>query len=282
MKYAISKAIFLILLTVNCVQGQVQILDFDPPYRIKNLQRFENEQWSVGGFGSLSVRTSLTDQKLSTISKVDLNALFFVNSQTAFVVGNLGEILLTQDRGKSWKKQQSSTKTNLEGVYCTDENNCWAVGDRDGLILHGGVNTEWKEERIVADGEFRDVYFVNKTVGFAVGRNGLVLKTENAGKRWLRITIPVKLEVSQFIDGVPNYEAVIFKNINQGCVAGWDVGQDVVACTLDGGDSWNINYIDAEPVGLIWGKADNIIYIVDRYGKNLQSNDFGKTWFQRK
>lgn len=265
------------------LHGQVNDLSFDPPFRMKDLHWFKTsdgwgESWSVGGNGNLVIKT-LHERKSYTISTSgsDLNSLFFIDYHTAFAVGNSGEILLTQDRGKSWKKQESGTKVNLQSIYCVDKDSCWVVGNKGGLLLKGGINKKWKEEKIVAHGEFEDIYFVNKETGYATGRDGLFIKTEDGGETWIRINIPFKLEVSEFIDGIPNFASVVFKNAKIGCVAGWDVVTGIVACTQDGGGQWIVNKVKSTPIGIIWTKADEI-YLVDEYGKNLKSTDLGNTW----
>ena len=85
------------------------------------------------------------------------------------------------------------------------------------------------------------------------------------------------LKVSQFIEGIPNFESVSFLDERVGCVAGWEIGTGIVACSSDGGATWKVSYLSARPLGIIWNRRDRV-FLVDRYGKNLESSDLGKTW----
>ncbi len=79
------------------------------------------------------------------------------------------------------------------------------------------------------------------------------------------------------MDGVPNFEAVVFRNELMGCTAGWAIGTDLVACTVDGGVNWRVQEIKSTPLGIILGKNGQA-YIVGKNGANLVSKDFGKSW----
>jgi len=276
-----SLSAILFLTIFASVTAAQLVIDFDAPFRLKDLQVFETadgsgEIWSVGGNGNLVINTR--DNRLDkTISKVDLNSLFFVDRQTAFVAGDSGELLVTENRGESWKKIELKTEVDLKSVFCLNKNKCWIVGHKDGTLISGGIGGNWKIESIVSDGEFEDVYFINEKVGFAVGDDNLLLKTDDGGESWWRINLNYKTKVWQFVDGTFRFEAVSFLNDKIGCVTGWDVGTGIVACTKDQGENWKVNLIGSSFVGIVW-KSANEAYLIDSYGKNYVSKDAGQTW----
>jgi photosystem II stability/assembly factor-like uncharacterized protein len=277
-------ALCLALLMALSGHAEYTSLDVEPPFRLKDIQVFGSgdpfgERWSVGGSGGLVITTwnGQIAQTRSNITKADLNALFFVDHRTAFVVGSLGEILLTRDRGKTWQKQQSGTDMDLESVFCLDEDTCWIVGSKKGTLLTGGVDGKWKLKSIVSDGEFTDIFFADKQTGYAVGWDGLVLKTGDGGESWTRINIGYKARVSPLMDGVVNFESVVFKDANTGCLAGWKVGGSIIACTEDAGENWNTSYVEPRPIGLIW-KGEGNVLLIGGSGKNIVSTDKGRTW----
>lgn len=233
------------------IQGQIRILDFDPPFRLKNLQWFNasddwGEVWSVGGQGNLVIKTK-NERKSCSISKVDLNSLFFVDYQTALVVGNLGEILTTENRGRSWNKKNSLTSKNLFSAFCVDEYNCWIVG-QSGLILKGGIKTKWQEQ-IVGNNDFVDVYFSDTKTGYILAKDGLLLKTIDGGKTWKEIVIPYNKSVKSEFDNNLMLETVVFKDKERGCVA----GSEIVACTTNGGETWKVQEIEYKHfIGIIF------------------------------
>ena len=281
MKQISIAIIFFLSGVITCVDAQVIDPGLLSPFRIKNSQSFGTaepfgERWSVGGQGNLFIKTR-NGQRSTTISKVDLNSLFFIDRQTGFVVGNSGEILLTRDRGATWQRQDSPMKVNLQSVYCLNAKTCWIVGWEKGTLLIGGVDGNWKQSNIVPNGRLTDTFIVDNTVGYVVGWDGLILKTTDGGRTWSQIGIPYKMGVSEFMDGTPNYEAVVFKDSSRGCVAGWGMESGIAACTLDGGRSWRVNYPDTTPQGIVWDKNDKIT-VVGENGKNFVSRNFGRTW----
>jgi photosystem II stability/assembly factor-like uncharacterized protein len=272
--------VLLFILSTNILSQQLN-LEFEPPYRLKYIQSFTNgEIWSVGGFGNLVLNTG--DKRSSfTLSKSDLNSIFFVNNRTIFIVGDNGEILLSLDRGKSWKKQRSNVSINLNSIFCFDKTNCWIVGN-SGLILKGGVGKKWIKN-LVSDKPLQDIFMINNKVGFAVGNDDAVFRTDNGGKVWKIIRIPFSEKhffenAKIFLPTGAFWNSVFFRNVESGCIS----GVRVVSCTTDGGVSWvsNTEFTNENIIGDFIGilYQNSSYYMVDRYGKNLSSNDFGKTW----
>ena len=62
--------------------------------------------------------------------------------EKAWVVGDLGVLLHSTDRGVHWVQQTTNTTLTLLGIGFTDDQHGWAVGDA-GIMLrttNGGVN----------------------------------------------------------------------------------------------------------------------------------------------
>jgi hypothetical protein len=79
----------------------------------------------------------------------DLRAVYAVNADIIFAVGDLGTIVRTMDGGRTWVRQSSGTSNNLRGVWFTNGITGVAVGDL-GTILrttNGGTCNE-KETNI--------------------------------------------------------------------------------------------------------------------------------------
>lgn len=272
---------FLLFIFSFTLNAQKHVLNFKEPFRLKSLQSIQNnngqpEIWSVGGQGSLVI-TTRENRIDKTISKVDLNSIFFVNNQLIFVTGNSGELLVTKNRGENWMKIELDTKVNLENIFCINENKCWIVGANDGILIKGGINSKWNVKSIVSNGQLEDIYFVNDNIGFAVGDDNLLLKTIDGGENWRRISLSYETDVWQFKKGIFWFEAVSFFNENIGCIAGWDVSGGIVACTQNQGKTWNVNLIEGKFIGIVWNNEKKV-HLVDDYGKNYISRDAGLNW----
>jgi len=303
------KSSLLLLMTLSMfklsVLGQEMIREFEPPYRLKDLYQFSvDEFWSVGGRG-FSVSNRYKVIKEQEISKQYLYALYFANEKTIFVVGEEEEILVSTDRGKSWEKQgvrdkcctyyTSQKKVDLKSVFCLHRYKCWAVGiDESGIMgggflfeggadypqmLKGGIKRVWIKERITSNNVLTDVYFATESVGYIVGAEGLLLKTEDGGESWKRIGVPVGKYVVEH-NSIPDFNAVVFIDEERGCI----VGDRTISCTQDGGKKWETTYMEGVKDGTygfegIFFEKDTII-AVSKYGNHFWSKDFGKTWIE--
>ena len=108
-----------------------------------------------------------------------------------FVVGDRGQILLSDDGGATWTQARVPTRSMLNAVAAVDKNNAWAVG-HDTVIVHtsdGGKTWDrqyWAPEEACP---LFDVWFENANHGLAVGAYGYVLVTDDGGKAWKRLNV---------------------------------------------------------------------------------------------
>lgn len=136
------------------------------------------------------------------------------------VVGARGQILLSEDQGKTWRQVSVPVSTDLTSVYFPVKQSGWAVG-HDGVVLHSNDGGEtWikqldgraisklmatfyqakkeagenvdttilDEANLLADGApafpLLAVWFRNEREGFVVGAFNLILHTANGGDTW--------------------------------------------------------------------------------------------------
>lgn len=113
-----------------------------------------------------------------------LQSVFFSNTDTGYVVGWNGEIMRTDNCGGDWTIQNSVAMTgNLEIVF-TDENTGYIVGGAQSETLiqktsNGG--DLWEDISPPISAGLVSIHFPSFNVGYAVGSNGTVLKTESGG-----------------------------------------------------------------------------------------------------
>jgi photosystem II stability/assembly factor-like uncharacterized protein len=103
-------------------------------------------------------------------------------------VGERGHVLLSDDKGASWRQVSVPTRSQLTAVTFADDQNGWAVG-HDAIILHtrdGGEHWSLQHRDEQYDDPLLDVWFKNQDHGFAVGAYGMFLSTNNGGESWDR------------------------------------------------------------------------------------------------
>ncbi len=121
----------------------------------------------------------------------------------------------------------------------------------------------------------KDIHFPTADTGYAVGYNGLILKSVNGGLNWSAIILPGNA-------GSRNYNGVHFMNGRTGVIVGGNQANDSIQTilrTTDGGQSWSIItdalgswLLDVEFVN------SNNGYAVGEMGKVLYTSDGGQSW----
>jgi len=111
------------------------------------------------------------------------------------------------------------------------------------------------------------IYLVDLNTAYAVGNNGVVLKTTNGGTSWSVKTFPVSTN---------NY-CVFFQNANTGFVGNQNAN---IYKTTDGGNTWETNgSASTYAVTSITMTSAFTGYCGDRYSNIQKSTDNGQTWW---
>lgn len=110
-------------------------------------------------------------------------------------------------------------------------------------------------------------FFTNASTGYAVGNNGIIVKTINGGTTW-----------TQQSGGTTNHlYSVFFVNAN----IGWIVGSNcTILKTTNGGSSWiqQSGGLFNDHFNSVFFTTENTGYIVTTKGSILKTTDGGSTW----
>ncbi|MFC1733585.1 YCF48-related protein [candidate division KSB1 bacterium] len=147
-------------------------------------------------------------------------------------------LLAINETEAQWITQNSGTTKHLNSVYFINTNIGYAVGD-SGVILttiDGGMN--WTAQNSGTNMDLHSVYFCNFSNGVCVGDIGAIIKTTDGGINW----------VPSILDSNSTLTSVQFTSDSIGYVVGHqpDIGiswNAFVYKTLDGGGSWDVNFI---------------------------------------
>ncbi|HET9533043.1 MAG TPA: YCF48-related protein, partial [Blastocatellia bacterium] len=211
----------------------------------------------------------------STPGKQDLLAVDFIDSQTAWAVGDIdpagtgGAIYLTTDGGSSWRAAASSLEV-LASIYFVSPARGWVAGYAGRIQRTDDGGRTWKTQRTEREGEvLNSIFFIDDKRGWAVGgvvgTGGLIFQTSNGGETWE----PVET------GRVESFWAVRFASAERG----WIVGEEgLILATNDGGKTWAAQSSGTtRPLfGLALASADRLV-AVGEAGTILLSED-GSAW----
>lgn len=209
-------------------------------------------------------------------------SMTFNSPATGFIVGtqqngsrNEPLILRTIDGGKAWQDSpianlRAASSQGLHSLAFCDPRMGWAVGPA--LIVHtvdGG--NRWDVQRSGTPEEFLfSIACASSERAWAVGRDGLILQSTNAGTTWNRQESPTNVNLLRirFFDNV-------------GWIVGGKDGRGVLIHSRDGGESWQSADVEVEhPLFDIYMNGING-WIVGGGGTLLQTTDGGRTWIPR-
>lgn len=156
---------------------------------------------AVGGDtedGQSIVMISVDDGQSWCKHRVDANGRLYsidiLDNETAVAVGYGGVMIRTRDRGENWEVIETPAEHWLAGVDFIDKKTGYVVGGSadhpvlwkttDGGDIWTPIHQRLPED--TADCQLRDVKFLTLQRGFAVGTDGLILETKDAGETWQR------------------------------------------------------------------------------------------------
>jgi peptide/nickel transport system permease protein len=186
-------------------------------------------------------------------------------------------IFNTDDGGRLWSRQYNGDE-NFHSMFILDEDRGWAVGD-NGTILHtseGGKRSSapgapftWVAQNSNTDQRLTDVVFLESETaltGWAVGDNGVVIRSDDGGASWQTQSTPIDTGLS----------SVGFADER----TGWAVGEaGTILATNDGGNSWVVRNSGTEEDLNAVAFADSLnVWAVGKSGSVLRSSNGGAAW----
>jgi photosystem II stability/assembly factor-like uncharacterized protein len=192
-------------------------------------------------------------------------------AERVVAVGERGHVLLSTDRGVSWRQIVVPTRVTLTAVHAPSSSHAWAVG-HDAVILHSADGGEsWTRQ--YADPELEspllDVFFLDPKRGFAVGAYRLFLETRDGGQSWQSRTISDRDVHHNAITATP--DGSLF-------VAG-EMGS--LFRSRDRGESWD--ELESPQRASFFGALglpDGGLLLFGLRGRVFRSNDGGDSWRQ--
>ncbi len=169
-----------------------------------------------------STNWELIDSKVTN----DLNKVFFASAGTGYIAGSKGVLLVTQDTGKTWRRQDLGIPQDLLCGYFLDSK-VGFVGGSGGLLMKTtDSGNNWTKISLSDTSSLTDIVFATPAKGFAAGGLKFLLATIDSGRTWS------KVDLSNMIYGHTN--SLCFPSPMIGFVIS-GIGS---IKTTDGGETW--------------------------------------------
>ncbi len=219
---------------------------------------------TVFGPSTLSTTSGLNEfEIISAGSTSGPRVNFPTNGVTGFIAQSDGRVFKTTDSFKILTLQHSGGPTN--SIWAVDENTALSVSNHGRIArMNSG---SWSIATNILTEDFTDVQFLSSTVGFAVGANGLVMRTDDGGASW-----SVQSSRTQ-----KRLNAVSFADTSNGLAVG---SLGTIIRTTDGGSNWSnvtSNTTD-ELFDVHYLTAGGVAVAVGKGGRTLKSANGGAIW----
>jgi photosystem II stability/assembly factor-like uncharacterized protein len=109
----------------------------------------------------------------------DLQDVQFINDSVGVAVGYNGLISRTFDAGQSWDVKYYGYW--LFSVDCPADSVWYTVGQYGRILKSTDQGDSWQSQASGVGRSLRDVFFLNKDTGYAVGTDGVIIKTTIGG-----------------------------------------------------------------------------------------------------
>ena len=158
----------------------------------------------------------------------------------AFIVGDRGKLLLTEDGGRHFKRIDIGTNLGIFGIQMADDQNGYLCG-QDGLVMRtrdGGKTWERLNSRTHLF--IFGLSFPDRLHGFFVGDRALVLSTVNGGESFTKRQLQrlFKPELADY--ALPYDEPVLYSASFLDADRGWVVGEmGRIWATENAGKTWD-------------------------------------------
>jgi photosystem II stability/assembly factor-like uncharacterized protein len=195
-----------------------------------------------------------------------LTSVYFVNSNTGWVVGDYGILIKTTNGGTNWFQQSSNAGNKLMSVQFTNENTGWTTGYAATMRKTTNSGENWLTQSIGPAWLPWSLHFVDENNGWIACEFGIIMHTTNGGTDWLE----------QVSGTGEDLYSVRFANNSTGWAVG---GGGTILRTTNGGTNWVTQSSGTGyQLRTVFCIDINTAWTVGWFGTILKTTDGGTNW----
>lgn len=175
--------------------------------------------------------------KVPTYERGDvfLSAFIEPGSGRAWIAGNMGMVLVSDDKGATWRMSHPQEDLSWNGVAVSKGKNVWLVGEAGKVQRSADNGGTWQSVAVPTDASLNAIAFSDANHGVIVGLSGTILVTANGGKSWQRTESGVQTHLYGLLWDGSSYTAV------------GDAGMILTADAMAA--KWNVGKLDPNNFG---------------------------------
>lgn len=168
-------------------------------------------------------------------------------------------------------QDQSPSQQPLIGITKA-ETHIVAVGSRGVIITGSLLGTNWKQANVPVQSDLTDVFFLNDKIGWAVGHDGVILKTVDGGHKWIKLAdgITLRGEFEAYYNNKIKLSSTQPDSNTSSQSAGLATDLTEIKENFDPGPI--LPWLGA------WFVNAKTGYVVGPFGDIARTNDGGKSW----
>jgi len=205
-------------------------------------------------------------------------SIAFYDTKNGFGVGYDGRIIKTDDAGMNWASPTVPINRDFNKIFYVGAGIFYVAGGNktndsmQTIVKSTNFGNTWS---VIYDDYgpwLKSIFFIDTLKGFAVGDNGVLLATTDAGYNWTPAVAPV----------IRDFNAITFINPNVGFIVGGTAsgsGKRTILRTINGGLNWSV--LMDNPGGILKDISFADIttgYIVGDSATVLKTTDGGLSW----
>lgn len=240
----------------------------------RGVHMFDTSNFIICGLEGRLIRTNdggKTFTWIETNSRETFYNIKFIEKSKGAVISRIGNIYITEDTCKTWRKYFISTDS-IDQIAFSDEKTIFVCG-KLGIFKSNDFGKTWKNVWSETGINIESIKFPDANTGFACGDSGVVLKTTNGGNSWFEIFERIKTNEFRSLDfyntnyGVAFYQDKRYLNNNGKFIITRDGGihWDTISTDYNGPMYFKL-FNESEGLGVGWG------------GDIIKTKDFWKTY----
>jgi photosystem II stability/assembly factor-like uncharacterized protein len=229
----------------------------------------ENKGYFVGDLGIIfKMLDGYTPINFSFFTWENLHSVYFIDDNTGYIGGDNGLLLKTTNGSFRFDTLQLNTKKTLKAIFFNDSLNGFVCGSEGLLLKTTDAGHNWVQIENIDNIDFNSIHFPSDNVGYMAGKSGYIYKTTDAGLTWILSESGTTLEL----------KSIRFINDNKGFAVGVN---GTFLKTTNGGLNWiSINLNKLNNINCIHFSDQNTGYIVGSKGLIFKTSDGGENWVE--